>query len=63
MPLESTIINSATDVTKKAVQVVNTGIKKAWSILEAASEKKHPSELLSQNAIQTIQGTVQPKGS
>lgn len=59
MSLESTIINSTTDVTKKAVQVVDSGIKKAWSILDAASEKKQPSEMLSQNAIRAIQGTAQ----
>lgn len=50
--LEKTV----TDTVKTATQVAETGIKKAWSILDAAGEKKAPSEYLSQKAIGSIQG-------
>lgn len=50
--LEKTI----TDATTTTARVVETALKKAWSILDAASEKKAPSEYLSQNAISAIQG-------
>lgn len=44
------------DTTKVVAKAVEIGIKKAWSILDAASEKKAPSEYLSQRAIKSIQG-------
>jgi hypothetical protein len=33
-------------------------IKKAWSILDAASEKRAPSEAISQKGIRVIQGNA-----
>ena len=53
---ETAIAKAAVDTTTKLAE---TAIKKAWSILDAASEKKPPSEYLSQNAIKAIQGYAQ----
>ena len=50
--LEKTV----TDVALTTAKVVEAGLKKAWSILDAASEKKAPSEYLSKKAIGAIQG-------
>jgi len=40
-----------------SAKLVETSIKKAWSVLDAASEKKPPSEVLSQKAVRAIQGS------
>lgn len=58
MPLESFALNTAKDVTQKAIGVVDSMMKKAWSILDAASEKKPPSEILKPKAINAIQGKI-----
>jgi len=50
--LEKTVIDTA----MTTARIVEAGLKKAWSILDAASEKKAPSEYLTQNAIRAIQG-------
>lgn len=47
------------DTTRQAAQLAEAGIKKAWSILDAASEKKPPSEMLSQRAVRAVQGQAQ----
>ncbi len=47
---------AATDVVKTTVKIAETAVKKAWSILDAASQKQSPSEYLSPKAIQSIQG-------
>jgi hypothetical protein len=48
------------DATVETAQAVEKGveslIKKAWSIMDAASEKKAPSQYLSDQAIRSIQG-------
>jgi hypothetical protein len=54
--MEQMIAKEAADGVQKAVRTVEAGIKKAWSILEAAEQKKAPSEMLSPSAIQAIQG-------
>jgi len=54
---EVAIAKAAVDTTTKLAE---TAIKKAWSILDGASEKKPPSEYLSQNAIKAIQGIARP---
>jgi hypothetical protein len=59
MPIESTVANTTRDISKKGLQAADGGLKKVWSILDAASEKKAPSEILSPKAIQAIQGKVQ----
>ncbi|MCU0485539.1 MAG: hypothetical protein MUC85_05450 [Anaerolineales bacterium] len=51
-----------TGITKeigKAAKVVETGMQKAWSILDAASEKRAPGDYLSQKAVYAIQGKVE----
>lgn len=53
--LEKTV----TDAALKTAKIVETSLKKAWSILDAASEKKSPSEYLSKSAVQSIQGLSQ----
>jgi len=39
-----------------AVKAEVEGVRKVWSLMEAATEKKRPSEIVSQEAIQHIQG-------
>ncbi|MBN1922749.1 MAG: hypothetical protein JW892_15985 [Anaerolineae bacterium] len=46
------VVDTALQAAKTGVEVVHT----AWSLMEAASEKKPPSELLSQSAVRRIQG-------
>lgn len=55
MPAEL-IMKETTDVAKKGVKEGVNLVKKAWSIMEAASEKKTPREFLSPRAINSIQG-------
>jgi hypothetical protein len=49
-----------TDVATKTVQVAKEGlerfVKKAWSIMDVASEKRMPSQYLSDQAIRSIRG-------
>lgn len=55
MPEE--LIAEATVKTARAVEEgVESLIQKAWSIMDAASEKKAPSQYLSDQAIRSIQG-------
>lgn len=57
--LEKTVTTgtkAASDAARTTAHVVEASIKKAWSILDAASHKTPPSEYLSQKAIQAIQG-------
>lgn len=49
-------ISVATDVVKTTVKVAEAAVKKAWSIIDAASQKHTPSEYLSPQAIQSMQG-------
>ena len=44
------------DAVNTSVKVVETGLKKIWSVLDAAGEKKLPSEALNPKAISAIQG-------
>ena len=55
MTLEKIAGDSARGV-EKGARLVETGIKKAWSILEAAAEKQSPSQYLSPKAVNAIQG-------
>jgi hypothetical protein len=55
MSLE-TAAKTVTDAASQTLKVADTAIKKAWSIMEAASEKKSPSEYLGQKAVKSIQG-------
>jgi hypothetical protein len=58
MALE-TAVNATKDVINKTTKVADTAIKKAWSIMEAATEKRPPSEYLGQPAVKSIQGQNQ----
>ncbi len=49
-------IKVASDVMNKAEKTAEAMVKKAWSLLDAASEKKPPGDYLSQNAIRSIRG-------
>lgn len=49
-------IKEGTAVTQTAVKESINLVKKAWSIMDAASEKNRPGEYLSPQAIQSIQG-------
>ena len=48
------------ETAERIIQVVEKGVetlvKKAWSIMDAASEKVMPSQYLSDRAIRSIQG-------
>jgi hypothetical protein len=55
MTLETTK-KAATDVATQTMKAADTAIKKAWSIMDAATEKQSPSEYLSQKAVNSIQG-------
>jgi len=46
----------ATDVAQKTLKVAEATVKKAWSIMDAASEKPSPSQYLTPQAIRAIQG-------
>jgi hypothetical protein len=48
-----------TDIVEKTAKVAETAMKKAWSIMEAAAEKKSPSEYLGQRSVKSIQGENQ----
>jgi hypothetical protein len=56
MPLETVALKVAADTTEATLRIGETAVKKAWSILDAATEKKSPGEILSSKAIQAIQG-------
>ncbi len=62
MSLEKAIADSvqtATDVTKATLKTAETVVKKAWSLMDAASEKKAPGEYLSPKAVNSVQGKDQ----
>ena len=48
------------DATKKTVDTARRGLEsfvsKAWSIMDAVSEKRRPTEYLGQRAVSSIQG-------
>jgi hypothetical protein len=56
MSLETTAAKATSDVVDKSLRLTETAIKKAWSILDAVSEKRPPSEYLSPKAVKAIQG-------
>ena len=65
MGLEEAAVGAAKKVTEGVVKAVTDTIQKAWSIMDAASEKPSPREYLSDRAIAAIQGVGDklPKGS
>lgn len=50
------------DAVLKTVRTGETALRKAWTLLEAATEQKRPSEFLSPAAIRRIQGRKNPLG-
>jgi hypothetical protein len=48
--------SAVTDGTSTVFKLAESAVKKAWSVLDAASQKQTPSEYLSQQAIQSMQG-------
>lgn len=48
--------NTALKVVTETTKLAETALKKAWSLMDAATEKKSPSEYLSQTAIKAVQG-------
>jgi hypothetical protein len=61
--MEEMIASETVNAARKAAGVVDAGMKKAWSILEAAEQKKAPSEVLSPKGIQAIQGSFGSSGA
>jgi hypothetical protein len=53
------IEKTITDAARTSVKVVESSLKKIWSMLDAAGEKKPPSEILTPKAISSIQGRPQ----
>lgn len=60
MGTEAVAFKAAQDTTRQAVGAVETMVKKAWSVLEAAAEKQSPSQYLTPKAVNAIQGKGQP---
>ena len=56
MATEDLAIKTATDAVKTGTKLMEATLKKAWSVLDAASEKKPPSEVLSKKAVKAVQG-------
>lgn len=50
------IVGDTLSASKTAVRETEKLVKKAWSIMDAASEKAQPSEYLSPSAVKSIQG-------
>lgn len=44
------------DVTRTGARFVEAMAKKAWSVIDAASEKKSPNEVMSQRGVKSVQG-------
>lgn len=55
MSLEKAVVDT-TKVMQTTMRETEKLVKKAWSIMDAASEKAQPSEYLSPRAVQSIQG-------
>lgn len=56
--MEDAAIQVGQEVVQKTISTVESTLKKIWSVLDAASEKKVPSEILSQQGIKAIQGNM-----
>ena len=53
---EKLIADTAVTTADTARRGLEALVKKAWSIMDAASEKQRPSEYLSEQAVRSIQG-------
>ncbi|HNZ02193.1 MAG TPA: hypothetical protein PKJ34_13335 [Anaerolineaceae bacterium] len=54
--METAAIKATQDVAAKGIRLLDSAVKKAWSIMDAASEKQRPSDILGQKTIRSIQG-------
>lgn len=61
MAFEAAATKAVKDSAQTGIRAIDTSIKKAWSILDAAQEKRGPSQVLSESAIQAIQGKANPQ--
>lgn len=52
-------LRTASDAAQKAEKTAETMVKKAWSMMDVATEKTRPSQAISQDAIRKIQGVGQ----
>jgi len=59
MSVEAAATKAVADTTRTGVRLADAALKKAWSILDAAAEKRSPSEVLSSRAISAMQGKAQ----
>jgi len=57
MSMETEIYRSTQNAINETAKTTDIAIKKAWSILDAASEKKLPGDVLSPQAVKAIQGS------
>jgi hypothetical protein len=55
---EAMIAKEVVNAAQNVARLAESAVKKAWSILDAASEKQSPSKVLSEQAISSIQGSV-----
>jgi hypothetical protein len=56
--MQEELVDAAAKTARVAERRVGDLVKKAWSIMDAASEKKTPSEYLSRRGTRSIQGRV-----
>lgn len=56
MSIEKSAVKATSDVTRKTIRTAESLVHKAWTVLDAASEKRPPSDVLSQKAVKAIQG-------
>ncbi len=60
---EDMAVRAVVDTAQQGIKFAETAVRKAWSILDAVSEKKTPSEYLSQQAVNAIQGLDPSRGN
>jgi hypothetical protein len=53
---EKLVVDATTETGQVAEKGVESLVRRAWSVMEAASEKHAPSRYLSDQAMRTIQG-------
>lgn len=58
MSAESMVAKEAVSAAQSVAKAAETAMRKAWSVLDAASEKTQPSKMLSDQAVRSIQGKV-----
>lgn len=56
--MEDPEIKAAIDVIKTTISVAEKLTEKLWTLIDAASEKKTPGEVLTQQGIQAMQGNM-----